>query len=496
MSERHSPTASRLVSGAVTVFLAEGLLLPTGLLTVAFLTRAFGPAGYGQFSLAAMVVTWIEWGITATFSRTTVKFVSEAVSWRAAAALVLRFYLAVSCVAAGLLWLAAPRVAALFNEPVLAGALRLFAFDIPLFSLAHAHRYILIGIGDFRPRALASGGRWVARLILIVVLVGMGLSLSGAILGSIGASLVELLIARAFVPTSFLLRSPLPTREVIGYAVPLFLSTLSLRLYDKLDLFMLKLLGGTTAQLGIYAAAQSLTIGVGLIALAFSPLLLSSLSRMQLEGQADLARRLGRDAMRVAIGLLPLAGMTAGAAPDIVRLAFGTAFLSGAPLLGILMCGALAMLMISVTTTILTAANRPAWALATTAPLAPLAVAGYVAVIPRFGLVGAATVATGCAAVGAVATMVAVNRAWRIAAPLGTLTRSAVIGWATYALAAAWPAPGPAVLLKLAAIASLAVLAFVLGGEVGLPHLSGAPPVAGWRAIPSQAVRWVRLWSR
>jgi O-antigen/teichoic acid export membrane protein len=496
MNARHPHAASRLLSGTVTVFLAEALLLPTGLLTIAFLTRTFGPVGFGQFSLAATLVTWIEWGITATFSRTAVKFVSEAASWRAAATLVLRFHLAVSCGAAGLLWLAAPRLAVLFSEPSLAGLLRLFAFDIPLFSLAHAHRHILIGIGDFRPRAFASAGRWVARLIFIVVLVKMGLSLPGAILGSIGASLVELIIARAFVRTSLVLRSPWPTREVISYAVPLLLAALSLRLFDRLDLFMLKLLGGTTAQVGIYAAAQNLTLAVGIFALAFSPLLLSSLSRMQLEGRTDQARMLGRDAMRVVIGLLPLVGVAAGAAPDIVRVAFGAAFLPGAPLLGILMFGALAMLMISVTMTILTAANKPTWALAATAPLAPLAVAGYVAVIPRFGALGAATVGTACATVGAVMTIVAVNRAWGIAAPLGTLTRSTMIGGAAYALALAWPAPGPMVLLKLAAVASFAVLAFVLCGEFSLPPASAARPVGGWRAIPYHATRWIRLWSR
>ena len=63
---------------------------------------------------------------------------------------------------------------------------------------------------------------------------------------------------------------------------------------------------------------------------------------------------MSRNAMRVVIGLLPLAGMMAGAAPEIVGLIFGPQYLPAAPLLAQLIFGAVALAMISVATAILT----------------------------------------------------------------------------------------------------------------------------------------------
>src|SRR5262249_2644962 len=158
-----------------------------------------------------------------------------------------------------------------------------------------------------------SAGRWAARLLLIVALVEIGLSVSGAILGSIGASLVELGIGRFYVCPSLLRRSGFPARQLWGYAAPLFLFALTMRIFDKVDLFALKALGGTAAQAGFYGAAQNLSLMPGIFALSFSPLLLSSLSRLLRDGNDSLAREMSRNAMRGVIALLPFAGMTAGA---------------------------------------------------------------------------------------------------------------------------------------------------------------------------------------
>ncbi len=67
-----------MLHGTAAIFGAEALLLPTGLLIVSILTRRLGPAGYGQFALAATLVAWIEWSITAALARPTVKFIGEA----------------------------------------------------------------------------------------------------------------------------------------------------------------------------------------------------------------------------------------------------------------------------------------------------------------------------------------------------------------------------------------------------------------------------------
>ena len=52
------------------------MALPAGLLTAAFLTRQFGPDGYGAYALAVSLVVWVEGNVNAFLSRATVRFVS------------------------------------------------------------------------------------------------------------------------------------------------------------------------------------------------------------------------------------------------------------------------------------------------------------------------------------------------------------------------------------------------------------------------------------
>lgn len=480
-----------MLDGMVRVFLAEALLLPTGIITAAFLTRRLGPENYGLFTLAASLVAWIEWTTTSVFARTTIKFVGEAHNWRPVGEAVLKLYLTLSVIVALLICFLAVPIARLFHEPVLATYLWFFAIDIPLFSFARAHRNILIGLGSFRQQAVASASRWIARLVFIVLLVGLGLSVHGAILGSIGASLAELAIVRFYIRPSIFSRSNFPVRKLMGYAAPLFLFALSMRLYDRLDLFALKALGGTAERTGVYGAAQNLTIAPGLFALSFAPLLLSTLSHMLRTGDEEAAKRMGRNAMRLVLCLLPFAGMTAGASTEIVGSIFGASFLAGAPLLSLLIFGALGIVMISTNTAILTSAGKPGWTIALAGPLLPLAMIGYLILIPKWGAVGAALVAMLFAGLGALASMLAVYRVWKILPPAATLGRSVLICGLAYVLASLWPVSGLLLLLKLSVIGLVITLAFSVLGEFSARERALAWTLLRWRsALQTNPIRF------
>ena len=61
MKSRAAPASThfRLTDGVLFGFGAELILLPTGLVTAAVLTRTLGPRGYGVFSVAATFITWL-----------------------------------------------------------------------------------------------------------------------------------------------------------------------------------------------------------------------------------------------------------------------------------------------------------------------------------------------------------------------------------------------------------------------------------------------------
>jgi O-antigen/teichoic acid export membrane protein len=463
--ERSFSLSAHLFDGTVWVLLAEALFPLTGLLTAAFLTRQLGPSDYGVLTLTATLVSWIEGTISAVLSRATVKLVSEASDWRPIGATVLRLYLVVSCGVALALWFCAPLLATLFADPQMAWYVQLFALDIPLFSLAQAHRSILIGLGRFRHRAATGAVRWLTRLVLMVGLVALGFSIPGAIFGSVGASLVELIVGRYYIRPALRSSFSVPFRHVWQYAAPLFFSTCCLGLYVQLDLLALKALGGTPTQVGMLSAARNLALVGGFLAASIAPLLQATLSALLQNGNRGQARALGRSVLRIALGLFPFIAVGGGADREIIVWLFGAQFSSAAPLFTVLIIGAWAQAIVSVSMAIFMADGQLRVIAMLTAPFAPLALAGHCLFVPQFGALGAALVSTGVAVLGLLATLIILHRLWNILPPVGTVWRSIVVSLGIYVLAMVWPTPGLLLLVKLPILALAILFAFHLLGE-------------------------------
>ncbi len=474
------------IGGTFWVFLAEALIFPTGLVTAGILTRRLGTDGYGVLTLVAVLVSWIEWTITSIFSRTAIKFVSDAEDWRPVGTVIAQLHFGLGAVATVALWVFAQPIARLLDIPTFAPYLRLFALDIPIFCLAYAHRQLLVGRGLFRVRAIASAGRWTMRLVLIALLVGYAdWSIEGAIIGSLGASVVELMVARWFIRPPLLQQSSYPPQRLFGYALPLFLFATSLRLFDKLDLFMLKILGGTVAEAGVYGAAQNLAFVPGIFALSFSPLLLSTLNSTLRSGDLVQAKQLGLNSVRTVIALLPFAALAAAASVSIVSVVYGKDFAVAGPVLAVLIFAAMALVMISVVTAILTAAGRPYLTAILVAPMLPLSAVGYGLFVPSYGAMGACWVNLGAAATGAVAAMGALYQIWRISVPVTTCARSAIACVLIHAIAIRWITPDPSFVLKILLLSGMIPVVLFCLGEL---NKSERQLIGGW--IMQQ--RWIK----
>jgi O-antigen/teichoic acid export membrane protein len=453
------------VSGAVKMFLAQGLMVPTGLATVAFLTRALGPDGYGVYGLAVTLVMTIEWTIAHALSRATIRLVGSSTDWKPVATRVLQIYLVVSLAVAIGIWFSAPALAGFLDEPRLIAPLRLLTIDVPLLVMGFGHQVILTGRGQFGQRALAISARWVARVALIVLFVSLGLSINGAILGTIGASLVELIVAMRYDRPALFRRVQAPVRALYVYALPLFLLSLGLRFIAQVDLIAFKALGGTTAMAGVFAGARSLALMAALFSMAFSPLLLSTLSRLVGVGDLEHARDMGRDALRFPFLLLPLIGIAVGASIEITVFALGVEFEAAAPLLEQLVIAGVAMTLFGICSSILTAAGKPHWTFALIGPLAPIAVAGHLVAVPRWGAIGAASVTASVSVVAAVLGVFAVGKLWHVWPPPSSILRGIAVALATYVAARWWVTTGWLIVIKLTVISIAIPVVLWVSGE-------------------------------
>ena len=482
--ERHA----RLTDGVILGFAAELVLLPTGLITAAVLTRTLGPAGYGLFSVAATFITWLAFTTTTLLARAAVKFVSEADDWRAVATSVLRWRLVVGTAAFLAVLLGASVIARLLGSPALAPYLRVFAIDLLLFNVARAYRDVLTGRGRFREVAVVSLARWMARLALVVLLVRITGSIMGAVIGSVGATAVELLVARGLSPVSVRGRSPIGWSRMWRVAAPLLVYGAAMQLFSKIDLFALSALRGESADVGLYAAAQNLAVPPGLFALSLAPLLLATLGRLRRDGAEADARRVARDALRVSLALVPFAALVAGTADDLVRVVFGASFGGSGLLLSLLFGAGVALVVMSVAVSIVTAMDAQGVVSVLGVGVLGGALAGHLALIPRFGAVGAAMVTAIAGVAGGMASVVLVHRLSGVRA-YGTLARAALVAVPVYWLAVRTPTNGGVALAaKLALLSALVVGAFVVLGELDADDRSRIR--AAWprrRLVPAES---------
>jgi O-antigen/teichoic acid export membrane protein len=440
---------------------------------------------FGLFALALRLVSWIEWTCLSVFYSAIVKFTSEEDDWRAVGTTVLRLYLVVGGGIGALLWIMSSPLARAFNEPAMATYLKLFAIDIPIFSLFSVNSSMLEGRGLFKERAWIGSSYWIARLALVILFVEMGLSVNGAIIGVVGASIGGLSISRVFVRPPVFSGATFPMRRLLGFSAPVFMSSLSLRMF-RLDVIALKVLGATAAQVGFYSAGQSLSIHTSLLSGALSPSLLSTLSRLIKQGDESKAKDIGRTAMRLVIWLLPFAAMTAGAATEIVVLVFGKEFVSAGPVLAFLIFAAVGFIGTTMARAIIVAIGRPGWTFLVIGPVLPIAFIGYLILIPRMGGVGAAMVTAFTTCSAAVASFLAVYKIWGILPPAKTFWKSALCSGLALSIAVFWPVSGLMVILKLVAIVFAIFIAFLLLGDFTDGEVDLIRTLVRKRALPSE----------
>lgn len=459
---RHS--RRHLAGGTAWGLLGEGLALPTGLVTAAVLTRAFGPADYGLYALTIGLVSLIQAGINSLLVRATIKFTSQADDPAPVARSVLRIHLVAGLVAGVVVVAAAPLAADLLHEARLGRLIRIFSLSLPLETLAQAHVGLLIGTARYRERALVRSLYWIARVTLIVTLVLLGYGIVGALVGALAASLAAILLARRWLDVSWL-GSAVPMRPLLAFGLPLFVAGVAGLARRRLDLFALKSLGGTAADAGLYAAAQTLALVPGILATSLGPLVLSTLTRSWVRGDREGARELGRDLLRAGFWLIPAAGLVAGASDEIMGLVYGPEFSAAGPVLAILFLAVSTVFFASTCNSILIVTDSMGAVLATSIVPLLVALALFPILIPALARTGAALSSLAAAGVGLALALGLVWRVWRVAPPAPTVVRAAVLTAVAFWTASSWGTSLVWLVPKLIAGTGGVFLGFLLLGE-------------------------------
>jgi len=168
-----------------------------------FLARQLGPDLFGLLAVIITVLAWFELFVAEALPLWVVRVVDS----EADGPLIPRSYLyaqlGLSLALAALLLVMTPWLARLFGTPDDMMLYRVAALDLPLFALFALFQGVILGGRAYLLQATADIGYSIAKLTGTVLLVGSGLAVMGAILGSITASVVGATIAFALIAWRF-----------------------------------------------------------------------------------------------------------------------------------------------------------------------------------------------------------------------------------------------------------------------------------------------------
>jgi stage V sporulation protein B len=191
----------QLTRGSVIMTATKVIAVITGYATNVFLARSLGPEQFGLFGAVITVLIWLELivaeGLPLHLARTLDPDTH-------ASDLVKRGHLiaqvGVALGLSALLVALAPLLARAFSAPSSAVLFRVAAIDIPFFALYNLFLGVLLGAQMYGGQGASTTSYNVAKLVGTVALVGsFGLAVTGAVLGSITASLVGAVVAGGMV---------------------------------------------------------------------------------------------------------------------------------------------------------------------------------------------------------------------------------------------------------------------------------------------------------
>jgi O-antigen/teichoic acid export membrane protein len=442
----------------------------SGYVVAVILARGLGPADFGvygliySFLMAVELITLL--GIPGAVSRLTAEGHDEDGSLRATG---LALVASLCLVAFGILWLLAPVLAAWLGVPSSAGLIRIAIVDVPCFGVYFLIAHVLNGRRDFAGQSVGITFYALTKVVGTAALAFLGLSIAGALIVNILASLVGLLCVawRAGRPTvAFRLAA---ARPILRLAAPVAWIALGTQLLLNIDLWFLghagAAIGADTG--GYYVAAKNLARIPNLIAFVMNAVLIPSIAHAMATGDSALSRRIIRGSMRfLALTLLPGCALMATVAGPLMALLFSAEYSAGARYLQLLViANGLLQTLCSTLITILVATRRQhAGAMVALTAILP-AVAFNAVLVSWWGPVGAGLAAVLSAAVAVIVAGTVTYRHLGAFIDLRTLVRVLLATAAVCAIASLLPFKG---MMLIAELILLGLLFLGLSAALGL----------------------------
>lgn len=374
----------------------------------------------------------------------------------------------------GAFFAAAPWLAAVFEIEDGTRLFRLAAADIPFYGMFFCLQNILNGERRFAAESLGMSLYGVGKALGVVALLGLGVTLEGALVVNALASVLACGYSAARISPGAFRPTLAAAGPILRLALPTAFFTLGAQLLGNLDLWFLKWVGAPSDEVvGLYVAANRVAMLPNLALFAITAILVPTVSRAASAGDDAMVRKLVRGAARLLmLAVLPACVYLALRSAPIMVLVYGAEYAGGAlyQSLLVLRFGFFGVLLLSACG-VLIALGEPRRAALQVLALVVLAALLCLVLIPSFGAIGAAVASLAAVAIG-----VGVC-GWSLTRRIGPVFPAAALGMALAATAAwsallsRWSLEGPGVLLEAPLVAALHLLLLLLLRAVTVEEL-------------------------
>jgi stage V sporulation protein B len=339
--ESRNPRQEPVAKGAVYISLARLVMLVAGMILQIALARMLGVELYGLYGLLFSLLVWFELfmlGMNKASAMEVAKAPAEARSFQHTA-LKIQAVFGVVILAFGIA--ASFFLPVLFDRPGTTHYFIIAFLDIPLIGVLYIYQGMLNGLRLYRYQAMTITLYYLARLVFSILLVGIGLSITGALVANIICSLVGWVFAIRF----FLLYSEKPgehssttVRELLKTTVPFIILPLIFNVIIFVSLWVVASLS-SEAELGFYTAAFSMTrlllVFFASLTTALFPALTASLSM----GDTKRSVRLVKVSFRFLLILIAPACLFLAMTADTAMKIFGAKYTGGSDAMSLLAFG-------------------------------------------------------------------------------------------------------------------------------------------------------------
>jgi O-antigen/teichoic acid export membrane protein len=465
---------SQSIRGHAQLLLARILFLGSGLLISILLARSLGPQEFGLYGVIMSLLTWVQL-LATSVSGATAKLTADSAGGNTEeveqSARVLLFVVSLVLFASGLL--ASTAIARALNAEGRTLVLVIALLDLPLMYVVYAYHGILYGRGYFGTLSITLLLHTLSKLGGVLVVVTLRPTLIYAIVAHVAASVIALGYLVLRLPPGRSRPSLEVAGQLIKIALPLGIYALSLQLLTNLGLWLLQGMDQTPSYAtGLYVAALNVARALTVVQASVAGVLFVSQLAALARGDMGQARQHLLEATRFALVLLAPGGVLLWLEADaIMRLLYGSAYVSGAEVLRLLALGFVALAFLDLSFHAVMAAGHFAWAAMTLVALVPFSGLLNFWLIPIAGAPGAALAMAVVMTFGMACGLVLARRCFETIMKGGTLVRVCVAVAITGMLARLSPVPLPWLLPKLALLGGAYFAVLILLKEVTIRDL-------------------------